>query len=88
MATSSSAQRGDDLGLSNEGLAFYDALAENKNAVDVLENNELRIITQELVDQFSYRSNIKVDWHLKESARAKQAAYSGSLDTKKVWRPA
>ncbi len=66
---SASAQRGDDLGLSNEELAFYDALAENKTAVDVLGNDELRIIARELVDQL--QKNVTVDWHLKESARAK-----------------
>lgn len=55
--------------LSNEELAFYDALAENKNAVDVLGNGELCIIAQELVDQL--QKNVTVDWHLKESARTK-----------------
>lgn len=71
MATelSASAQRGADLGLTDEELAFYDALAENKNAVDVLGSDDLRMIAQELVSQL--QKNVTVDWHLKESARAK-----------------
>ena len=64
-----SIQRGDDLGLGEEELAFYDALAQNQSAVEVLGNAELRKIAHLLVEQL--QSNITVDWHLKESARAK-----------------
>lgn len=64
-----SVQRGDDLGLGEEELAFYDALAQNKSAVDVLGNNELRKLAHVLVEQL--QKNVTVDWHLKESARAK-----------------
>lgn len=64
-----SAQRGDDLGLEDEELAFYDALAQNRSAVEVLGNEELRKIAHVLVDQL--QKNVTVDWHLKESARAK-----------------
>lgn len=66
---SASALRGAELGMSDEELAFYDALAENESAVEVLGNEELRIIAQELVEQL--QRNVTVDWHLKESARAK-----------------
>ena len=64
-----SARRGDDLGLGEEELAFYDALAQNQSAVEVLGNEELRKIAHLLVEQL--QRNITVDWHLKESARAK-----------------
>ena len=64
-----SSNRGDDLDMSQEELAFYDALSENNSAVEVLGNDELRIIAQELVNQL--QKNVTVDWHLKESARAK-----------------
>lgn len=61
--------RGDELGLSQEELAFYDALSQNKSAVEVLGNEELRKIANVLVEQL--QKNVTVDWHLKESARAK-----------------
>lgn len=64
-----SVQRGDDLGLGDEELAFYDALSENKSAVDVLGNEELRKLAHVLVEQL--QQNVTVDWHRKESARAK-----------------
>ncbi len=64
-----SVQRGDDLGLSEEELAFYDALAQNQSAVDILGNDELRKIAHILVEQL--QKNVTVDWQRKESARAK-----------------
>lgn len=64
-----SVQRGDDLGLGEEELAFYDALSENQSAVEMLGNDELRKIAHVLVEQL--QKNVTVDWHLKESARAK-----------------
>lgn len=64
-----SIQRGEELGLSNEELAFYDALSQNDSAVEAMGNEELRVIAHELVEQL--QKNVTVDWHLKESARAK-----------------
>lgn len=64
-----SAERGDDLGLNEEELAFYDALAQNQSALDMLGNDELRTIAHVLVEQL--QKNVTVDWHRKESARAK-----------------
>lgn len=64
-----SVQRGDDLGLGEEELAFYDALAQNQSAVEMLGHEELRKIAHVLVEQL--QNNTTVDWHLKESARAK-----------------
>lgn len=60
--------RGEETGLSQEELAFYDALAEHDKAVEVLGSEQLRIIAHELVQQL--RGNVTVDWHHRESARA------------------
>ncbi|GAB5491717.1 MAG: type I restriction endonuclease subunit R [Phototrophicaceae bacterium] len=62
-------QRGEDLGLNDDELAFYDALAENESAVDVMGNEQLTIIARELLAYV--RSNVTIDWTLKESARAR-----------------
>lgn len=64
-----SAMRGEAEGMSDDELAFYDALAQNDTAVEAMGNEQLRIIAHELVDQV--RRNATVDWHKKESARAK-----------------
>ncbi|MCY4567545.1 MAG: DUF3387 domain-containing protein, partial [Candidatus Poribacteria bacterium] len=61
--------RGEVLGLSDEELAFYDALEVNDSAVEVLGDETLRTIAVELVK--TVRQNISIDWTLKESARAK-----------------
>lgn len=62
-------KRGEEQGLSEEEVAFYDALAQNESAVQVLGNETLRIIAHELLEQL--RQNATVDWHKRESARAK-----------------
>jgi type I restriction enzyme R subunit len=64
-----SAVRGDTEGLSDEELAFYDALAQNDTAVEAMGNEQLRLIAHELLEQV--RKNATVDWHKKESARAR-----------------
>ena len=64
-----SVQRGDDLGLGEEELAFYDALSQNQSAVEVLGGGELQEIANVLVEQL--QKSVTVDWHRKESARAK-----------------
>ena len=61
-------KRGEDLGLSDEELAFYDALETNDSAVAVLGDATLRLIAQKLVK--TVRSNLSIDWELRESARA------------------
>lgn len=62
-------QRGENEGLSPEELAFYDALAENESAVDAMGSEQLRLIAHELLEQL--RKNATVDWHHRESARAR-----------------
>ncbi len=61
--------RGEEMGLSQEEVAFYMALAENKSAVEAMGNEKLRVISHELLEQL--RSNVTVDWHQRESARAR-----------------
>ena len=60
--------RGKKLGLSEEELAFYDALETNDSAVKVLGDETLRTIARELVK--TVRSNVTIDWTLRENVRA------------------
>ena len=62
-------KRGEDLGLSEAELAFYEALEVNDNAVMVLGDEVLKKIAHELVDQI--RKNVTIDWTVKESVKAK-----------------
>ncbi|MDE0623131.1 MAG: type I restriction endonuclease subunit R [Bryobacterales bacterium] len=60
--------RGEELGLSEDELAFYDALGVNDSAVQVLGDETLRDIARELVD--TVKSNVTIDWTLRENVRA------------------
>jgi len=60
--------RGEKLGLSEDEAAFYDALAANESAVEVLGDEKLKKIAQELVDRV--RKSVTVDWSKRENARA------------------
>ena len=62
-------KRGEDEGLSEDEIAFYDALAENASAVTAMGNDSLKIIAHELLT--SLKINITVDWSHRESARAR-----------------
>ena len=62
------ASRGEKLGLTDDELAFYDALETNDSAVQVLGDATLRQIAQELV--LTVRSNVAIDWTLRENVRA------------------
>jgi type I restriction enzyme R subunit len=62
-------QRGEESGLSDEEIAFYDALAENESAVQVMGDDKLKVIAHELL--VSLRGNVTVDWAHRESARAR-----------------
>src|SRR5262249_14482910 len=61
-------RRGEQLGLTDEETAFYDALEVNDSAVAVLGDQTLRTIAQELVRVV--RSNVTIDWTLRENVRA------------------
>ena len=60
--------RGETLGMSDDELAFYDALGVNDSAVQVLGDETLRDIARELVE--TVRSNVTIDWTLRENVRA------------------
>ncbi len=60
--------RGDSLGLSEDEVAFYDALETNDSAVKVLGDQALRTIARELVA--TVRKNVTIDWTVRENVRA------------------
>ncbi len=64
--------RGEELGLSDEELAFYDALETNDSAVSIMGDDALRAIARELTE--TVRRNATIDWTLKESVRARLRA--------------
>lgn len=61
--------RGEELHLTEDELAFYDALEVNDSAVAILGDEALRAIARELVE--SVRANTTIDWTVKETVRAK-----------------
>lgn len=61
-------KRGEDLNLSEDEVAFYDALEVNDSAVRVLGDETLRMIARELVE--TVKRNTAIDWTLKESVKA------------------
>ncbi|CAG0992977.1 Type-1 restriction enzyme R protein [Burkholderiales bacterium] len=62
-------QRGEEAGLSDEEIAFYDALAENESAVQAMGDDKLKVIAHELL--VSLKGNVSVDWAHRDSARAR-----------------
>lgn len=63
------ADRGADLGLNSDELAFYDALANNEESVRELGDETLKKIAHELAE--SLRNNVSVDWAVRDNVRAK-----------------
>ncbi len=57
-------KRGEDLGLTDDEVAFYDALAVNESAVEAMGDDKLKLITQ-------VKKSVTIDWTLREGARAK-----------------
>ena len=62
-------RRGEVLNLTEEELAFYDALEVNDSAVKILGDEVLRTIARELVE--TVRGNVSIDWTVKGTVRAK-----------------
>ncbi len=62
-------KRGESLGLTDDEVAFYDALAANESAVKAMGDDKLKLIAAELITQV--RKSVTIDWTLRESARAK-----------------
>lgn len=60
--------RGQKMGLSDDEVAFYDALADNESALQVIGEGKLRFLAQELVDRV--RQSVTIDWQVRENARA------------------
>lgn len=62
-------KRGEKLGLTDDEIAFYDALASNESAVQAMGDDKLRLIAAELITQV--KKSVTIDWNLRESARAR-----------------
>ena len=60
--------RGEELNLSDDEIAFYDALEVNDSAVKVLGEPTLKTIARELVQ--AVRKNVSIDWTVRENVRA------------------
>jgi hypothetical protein len=67
--TQAATKRGEDLGLNENEICFYDALAQNESAVQAMGNDELKVIAAELVT--SVRRSATIDWTVRESARVR-----------------
>lgn len=61
--------RGEEMGLSDDEIAFYDALAENDSAINLLGDAQLKVIAHELL--VNLKANVSVDWAHRQSARAR-----------------
>jgi type I restriction enzyme R subunit len=77
--------RGVDLNLTEDEVAFYDALCSNDSAVMGLGDDTLKKIAQELVVML--RKNTSIDWTLKETVRAKLRVYVKKLLNKYGYPP-
>lgn len=60
--------RGEKMGLTEDEVAFYDALADNESAIKVMGDENLKFLAQELVEKV--KQNVSIDWTLRENARA------------------
>ena len=78
-------KEGDQLGLTTDELAFYDALTKPQAIKDFYENDELIAITKELAD--TLRRNKTIDWQKRESARAKMRMLIKKLLKKHKYPP-
>ncbi|RAL21424.1 DEAD/DEAH box helicase [Thermoflavimicrobium daqui] len=63
-----SQKRGEDLGLSDAEVAFYDALSNSQDAKELLGDHVLKQIARDLTA--ALKKNLTIDWHLRESVRA------------------
>jgi type I restriction enzyme R subunit len=62
-------KRGEEMGLTDDEVAFYEALAANESAVQAMGDDKLKVIAAELITQV--RKNATIDWNLRETARAR-----------------
>jgi len=61
-------KRGEKLGLTDDEVAFYDALADNNSARELMGDEQLRFLAQELLQKV--KQSVTIDWNLRENARA------------------
>lgn len=78
-------ERGSELNLTEDEIAFYDALCENDSAIMEIGDDTLKKIAQELVAML--RKNTTIDWTLKEQVRAKLRVYVKKLLNKYGYPP-
>ena len=78
-------KEGDQLGLTEDELAFYDALTKPRAIKDFYKNEELIAITKELAE--TLRKNKTIDWQKRESARAKMRMLIKKLLKKHKYPP-
>lgn len=78
-------KEGEQLGLTADELAFYDALTKPQAIKDFYENEELIAITKELAD--TLRNNRTIDWQKRDSARAKMRLMIKKLLKKHKYSP-
>ena len=78
-------QHGEELGLSDEETAFYDALAENGSAREAMQSDTLRLMARELTEVV--KKMPKLDWTQRESVRASLRAMFGGCwqSTATLW---
>ena len=81
----SAQKEGDDLGLTPDEMAFYDALTKPQAVKDFYENDELVAITKELTE--ALRKNKTIDWQKRENARAKMRMMIKKLLKKHKYPP-
>lgn len=77
--------KGKDMGLTEEEVAFYDALANNESAIRELGDETLKAMARELVEML--RKNTTIDWTIKESIQAKLRVYIKRLLKKYNYPP-
>lgn len=68
----SATKRGGDLGLTDDEEAFYDALAVKESAVRAIGDDQLKVISAELIAQV--RKSVTIDWTLRKSAARRSAS--------------
>jgi type I restriction-modification system DNA methylase subunit len=61
-------RRGENLGLTEDEMAFYDALGTNDSTVEVMGDRQLCLIARELLS--AVRENVTIDWSIRETVRA------------------
>ncbi len=82
---SEASKQGEELGLTSEEMAFYDALTKPQAILDFYQNEELIGIAKELTD--TLRKNRTIDWQRRESARAKMRRLIKKLLSKYKYPP-